>query len=116
MMNMIVGSTTIDKSKLKLCDTVHKLNEYSISLVPEYIRHRKEICDNQKYLVAMHLRRCDDIPFYKRVELSNKLLTDVEITGDITSISSIEDIILSSDVDYLMHLLFQKDGDTGDKR
>ena len=106
---MIVGNTQIDNSKLLSCRDVQALRDYALSLVPPYVRHIPAILDNQKWLVAVNLRKCKNIAFYKRTELANQLLTDVEITGDITTIISIDDCIRTSDIDYLMYLLFKED-------
>ena len=76
---MIVGSKNINKSELtKYVSSVSKLIEYSDSLVPEYIRYRKEILFNQRYIVALAVREIQSISYNDRVALLDNFFDYVD--------------------------------------
>lgn len=90
---MIVGSKNINKSELAKCvSSVSKLIDYSDSLVPEYLRYRKEILFNQRYVVALAIREMQSIPYNDRVMLLDRFLRDTYITGVVDRIYDIEDL------------------------
>lgn len=90
---MIVGSKNINKSELAKCvSSVSKLIGYSDSLVPEYLRYRKEILFNQRYVVALAIREMQSIPYNDRVMLLDRFLRDTYITGVVDRIYDIEDL------------------------
>lgn len=90
---MIVGSKNINKSELAKCvSSVSKLIDYSDSLVPEYLRYRKEILFNQRYVVALTIREMQSIPYNDRVMLLDRFLRDTYITGVVDRIYDIEDL------------------------
>lgn len=90
---MIVGSKNVNKSELtKYVSSVSKLIEYSDSLVPEYLRYRKEILFNQRYIVALAIREMQNIPYSDRVMLLDNFLRDTYITGVVDRIYDIEDL------------------------
>jgi hypothetical protein len=90
---MIVGSKNINKSELAKCvSSVSKLIEYSDSLVPEYLRYRKEILFNQRYIVALAIREMQSISYNDRVALLDNFLRDTYITGVVDRIYDIEDL------------------------
>ena len=90
---MIVGSKNINKSELAKCvSSVSKLIDYSDSLVPEYLRYRKEILFNQRYIVALAIREMQSISYNDRVMLLDRFLRDTYITGVVDRIYDIEDL------------------------
>jgi len=90
---MIVGSKNVNKSELAKCvSSVSKLIDYSDSLVPEYLRYRKEILFNQRYIVALAIREMQSIPYNDRVMLLDRFLRDTYITGVVDRIYDIEDL------------------------
>lgn len=90
---MIVGSKNVNKSELAKCvSSVSKLIDYSDSLVPEYLRYRKEILFNQRYVVALAIREMQNIPYNDRVMLLDRFLRDTYITGVVDRIYDIEDL------------------------
>lgn len=90
---MIVGSKNVNKSELAKCvSSVSKLIDYSDSLVPEYLRYRKEILFNQRYVVALAIREIQSIPYNDRVMLLDRFLRDTYITGVVDRIYDIEDL------------------------
>ena len=90
---MIVGSKNVNKSELAKCvSSVSKLIDYSDSLVPEYLRYRKEILFNQRYVIALAIREMQSIPYSDRVMLLDRFLRDTYITGVVDRIYDIEDL------------------------
>ena len=90
---MIVGSKNVNKSEIAKCvSSVSKLIDYSDSLVPEYLRYRKEILFNQRYIVALAIREMQSIPYNDRVILLDRFLRDTYITGVVDRIYDIEDL------------------------
>ena len=90
---MIVGSKNVNKSELAKCvSSVSKLIDYSDSLVPEYLRYRKEILFNQRYIVALAIREMQSIPYNDRVMLLDRFLRDTYITGVVDRMYDIEDL------------------------
>lgn len=90
---MIVGSKNVNKSELAKCvSSVSKLIDYSDSLVPEYLRYRKEILFNQRYVVALAIREIQSISYNDRVALLDNFLRDTYITGVVDRIYDIEDL------------------------
>lgn len=90
---MIVGSKNVNKSELtKYVSSVSELIEYSDSLVPEYLRYRKEILFNQRYIVALAIREMQNISYNDRVALLDNFLRDTYITGVVDRIYDIEDL------------------------
>lgn len=90
---MIVGSKNVNKSELAKCvSSVSKLIDYSDSLVPEYLRYRKEILFNQRYIVALAIREMQNIPYNDRAMLLDRFLRDTYITGVVDRIYDIEDL------------------------
>ena len=66
--------------------------DYSDSLVPEYLRYRKEILFNQRYVVALTIREMQSTPYNDRVMLLDRFLRDTYITGVVDRIYDIEDL------------------------
>lgn len=108
---MIVGSKNINKSELAKCvSSVSKLIEYSDSLVPEYLRYRKEILFNQRYIVALAVREMQSISYNDRVALLDNFLRDTYITGVVDRIYDIEDLF-----DYVDKEEVERIRDNGEK-
>lgn len=106
---MIVGCREVDLKKLKSVYNVQEsLDNYCISLVPKYVRHVKEIVDNQKYLVALYLRTLESIPFKEREYWSNYLTKDIHVTGLLNSIVDFKDLMLYTDVKQLVNFIVQE--------
>lgn len=103
---MIVGTKDIDLETLRLAArNINSLRDYAEGLVPRCIKHISEIVNNQKYLVALHLREIRSIPYKRRIELCDMLLKDVSITGVINTIVDFNDILMNIDMDMLIDYL-----------
>ncbi len=108
---MIVGVKHIDLQELgTIINTNQNLSEYSEQLVPRIIRHDIRIVNNQKYLVSLYVREMKAIPWKKREELFEKLLEDVSLTGDCTTMIEFEDILRETNVDMLADYLLRDKG------
>lgn len=103
---MIVGTKTINMEELSKHTKSHEaLEDYALRLVPKYLRHHEAITMNQKYLVALHLRKIESIPYKKRKELCETLLSGIHITGVPTQLYDMSDIVCLIDMDKLMRFL-----------
>lgn len=91
---MLVGTKYIDEFKLsKSVYDITTLNDFVLSLIPTPLVGIPEILMNQKYVVAITLRKCEAIEFNKRHALCTQLLEGVSITGVMNEIYDWMDII-----------------------
>lgn len=103
---MIVGVKSIDLDDLlKHCRNVKELRKYSDSLVPRVLSHREEIIYNQRYIVALHLRYLDSLPYCKVAELTEGLLEGVSLTGVINEIYDYSDLLTRVNIEELCLLI-----------
>lgn len=103
---MIVGTKNINLEELAEHVTVSgTLDAYCMSLVPKYLQHWPEIIMNQKYLVALHIRLLESIPYSVRKEQSEALLDGVHITGIPTQLVDMDDIVCLANVDNLIRYI-----------
>jgi len=110
---MIVGKKRIDSLVLaKVCMNSDTLEKYCLSLIPIYARHLPHILDNQKYIVAIAIRDQLNLPFKLKQDISERLIKDVTIKGYLHSLTEIEDLILSCDMDKLLRSLFKEELDS----
>ena len=107
---ILVGNKEINLEELKRKSVSYgTLDSYCLSLVPKYIRHNQTIVNNQKYLVALYLRRIESIPYKKRMDLCEHLLHNVRVTGVTTTILDFNDIIMETDIEKLIKYILQKE-------
>jgi hypothetical protein len=64
-----------------------------------------EIVDNQRYLVAIEVRKINTLSFKYKKELYEKLLEGVTVRGTINTLIDIEDILSSVNVNKIFKLL-----------
>ena len=103
---MIVGTTNIDYDTVYLYTSAPDgLVDYAKNLVPLWARHIPGIVDNQRYLVALHVRKMLSIQFYKRKSMTDVLIKDIKITGIINQFVSIYDILENCDTVMLLKML-----------
>jgi hypothetical protein len=106
---MIVGTRTIPLDKLREASgSVKSLIEFSNNLVPKPIRHVDAVVSNQRYLVALYLRKIKSLPYKKTVELCNGLLEGVVIKGVVNEVYDLEDLLRATDTDKLYRFLFER--------
>lgn len=106
---MIVGRKDIDLTELTKSISENKLQEYIMSLIPPIVKDSEEILNNQKYLVALHIRKYVNINFYVKKDLCNNLLKDIEIFGVINELYDINDIISSCNMSELLKFAFKEE-------
>lgn len=99
---MLVGTKVIDPNKFNKIKSVEQLERFSLSLVPEVIRHIPSIVDNQKYLVALYFRKYSELKYARKKEILDKFTENLSIKGSLSSLVSFEDILFESNVDLLM--------------
>lgn len=106
---MIVGKKDIDLIELNKSISEDRLQEYIMSLIPPIVRNSEEILNNQKYLVALYIRKYIDINFYMKQEICNTLLKDIELFGVINEVYDINDIISSCNISELLKYAFKEE-------
>lgn len=103
---MVVGSCNLDFKELKRnMSTPSRIVEYSDSLVPIWAKHVKGIIDNQRYFVALNIRKMTSIPYAKRKSLTNALTYNIRITGVSSAVTSISDMVDNCDKALLVELI-----------
>lgn len=108
--NVIVGVKDIEQSEVRIhCTDVESLKHYCEMLVPRVIRHNKAIVANQQYYVAMIVRDIQSIPYTRRRELYEGLLSDVSITGVANTLYDFADVIAEIDINKLSEYIMRGD-------
>lgn len=103
---MIVGTTDIDYEAIKsFIGKPDELVLYAESLIPVWARHIKCLAHNQRFYIAIHLRKMLTIPYKTRMELVNELVKDISIQGIVSSFTSITEILDSCDKKALIGML-----------
>lgn len=107
---MIVGRKVINSERLQVVyDDPQSLEKYCLSLIPKYARHLPNILDNQKYVVALAIRKEKSISFKKKKEICDRLLEGTTVRGYLHAITEVEDLIFHSDIDKLLSNLFKEE-------
>ena len=106
---MVVGTTNIDYEVLKkFVGRPQDLILYVEDMVPTWARHINGITYNQRFYVAIHLRRVLTIPYKAKMELVNALVEGGTITGIINGFTPITDIVDMCDKHALAEMLKQR--------
>ena len=96
---MLVGTTDIPIAKLMhVANNPEKLKSFAEQLVPVFFRHIKPIVDNQKYLVAIHLRNECKGNYNAWHDACKELLKGVHITGSISDVYTCADLLAACNV------------------
>jgi hypothetical protein len=107
---MIVGTRIVPLGRLNEASrSVQSLIEFSRELVPRPIRHIDAVVDNQRYLVAVTLRKVKSIPYSKKSELCDGLLEGVTVRGVVNEIYDFEDLLRSVNTKKLHKYLFERE-------
>lgn len=103
---MVVGCSSINFDELrKHLGSPESVLGYTLSLVPTWAKGIKGIEDNQRYFIALHIRKMLSIPYNKRKELTDALVNKICITGISSTVTSITDIVEHCDKEILADLL-----------
>lgn len=105
-MLMVVGTTNIDYEVLKkFIGRPQDLILYVENMVPSWARHINGITYNQRFYVAIHLRKVLTLPYKAKMELVNALIEGGTITGIINGFTPIMDIVDLCDKHSLAKML-----------
>ncbi len=77
------------------------LRTFSDNLVPKFARHISGIMSNQRYVVALKIRKLG-LDFKTRKALIQQLCNDVSITGLLNQVVSLQEVLDSCDTDTLL--------------
>lgn len=103
---MIIGTAKLDYEVLKSFEgRPEELVVYVENLVPRWVRHIHTIVDNQKFYVAIHLRRVLTLSYKPRMALVEALTDSISISGVISQFTPIDDLVESCDIQKLVLLL-----------
>lgn len=108
---MLVGTRNLPHDKIKEATTVSALRKLAVSQVPLLFRHVKEIVDNQKYLLALEVRRIYKNDYNKWHGLCEGLLEGVKVTGSVHSIYTCYELINKCDFDLIAKFLEKDESD-----
>lgn len=110
MGRLIIGTKNVDINKVNniILTNMDGLVEYVESLVPSVLATR-EIKDNQRYYVALLLRKNPHISYELKVQACKKLIEGIYINGNQDTIITVEDLIAESDFKRLLKYLFRKE-------
>lgn len=103
---MIVGTTNIDYEDIKLLvGKPEELIIYAESLVPVWARHITCLAHNQRFYIAIHLRRVLSIPYKLRIEMCEALISGINVRGVMSSFTSITEILDVCNKEMLVEML-----------
>lgn len=103
---MFVGSDIINTDKLNAIATdFEKLDNYAMSLIPLWARSIKEVVDNQKYLVALYIKKSNVLTFKEKHAAVQHLCEGIHLSGLLNTVTKIEDIFKFADKNTLLSAL-----------
>lgn len=106
---MLVGMVNITKADIESAHDVQGLKDMALRMVPKMFQHRKEIVDNQKYLIALKIRSLYGYDYNKWAPLCEGLLEGVRVTGSIHDLYTCQDLLYECDTDMIDKFL-EKEG------
>lgn len=108
---MLVGTRNLSHDEIKEATTVESLRRLATEQVPLLFRHIKEIVDNQKYLVALEVRKIYKGDYNKWHGLCEGLLEGVKVTGSIHTIYTCYELLNKCDFDMIEKFLEKDESD-----
>lgn len=103
---MLVGTELITISEVKShCSSYKALLNYTLSKIPKHFRGVKEIVDNQKYLVALYVRKAYKDDYNKWHPLCSQLLEGVRVHGCVDTLTSCTEVLEECDLKMLKKFL-----------
>ena len=95
---MIIATKQLDYNALKsYANNLDGIVNYVDKTVPDWARHLKFIVMNQRFYTAVHLRKTLTLPYKARMTLSDKLLEDVRVTGVVSKVITLKDVLSCCD-------------------
>lgn len=111
---MIIGSDKLDYNALRrYVNNKTGLLEYARSLVPMWAQHIPSIFDNQRYYVALNLRKVTSLNYATRKDMIETLVKDIHIRGAVSGFVTIHDVINETNKEALLEVLLDEQSDTG---
>ena len=106
---MIIGDSNIDYDVLKsFAGKPDDLVVYVENMVPSWARHIKCLAQNQRFYIAVHLRGVLTLPYQTRMELVNALVDGINVSGIISTFTSIREIVDMCDKKKLAEMIKQR--------
>lgn len=106
---MIIGSALFDVKTLeKYYDNAEKLISYVDSLVPLWASHIAGIYDNQRYYVAIRIRKTISLPYSIRMSIANILIDGVVLRGIMNCFVDITELVNMCDKQSMLQMLEQE--------
>lgn len=103
---MLAGTEQITVSEVKAhCGSYEQLLKYTYSKIPKSFRNVKEIVDNQKYIVALNVRKAYKNDYNKWHPLCEELLKGVRVKGCAYTITSCSQLLAECDLNVLNKFL-----------
>lgn len=103
---MIIATTDIDYGYIKSNVTEpDKVLKYVNGLIPAWAAHVRNIQDNQRYYVAIHVRNILTIPYKIRKTLTDRLIGGISLYGMINNFVTLDDILNECDKSKLIDAL-----------
>lgn len=106
---MLVGTRTFSADQIKEANSVGALKRLAERQVPLLFRHVKEIVDNQKYLLALEVRKVYSGDYNKWHSLCEGLLEGVRVTGGIHTIYTCYDLLNKCDLNVIDKFISKDD-------
>ena len=103
---MIVGSTKVNFDELRhYIGKPLELVAYAESLVPTWARHMKPLLGNQRYYLALHVRKMLTLSYQQRKVMTDALTNGIKLHGNLSEFVSITEIVQSCDLEVLSIML-----------
>lgn len=100
---MLVGTTKVNYADMiKKCSTDEEYRAYVDNLIPTWARHIKGIKDNQRYYVALHVRKILSLPYKERAAISQCLIEDIRVEGFLGAFVNIQEAFKLCNTDAII--------------
>lgn len=106
---MLVGTRSLSTDKIKEATTPASLCALAEEQVPLLFRHIKSIVDNQKYLLALEVRKIYKGDYNKWHTLCEGLLEGAKVTGSVHTVYTCYELLNKCDKG-LMERFLDKEG------
>lgn len=98
---MLVGCRSIPSEQIQEALTVSQLKRLAVNSVPLLFRHIPAIVNNQKYLLALEVRKMYKGDYNKWHPLCTGLLEGVTVTGSVHDIYTCYDLLQECDMSII---------------
>ena len=111
---MIVGTKNINYEEIirLALKEPHNLLTYIDNLVPPIVRHIPEIVNNQRYYIAIMLRKNSNLDYYNVKRICNIILDGVEVFGYAGVFIDIKEILSKCSISYILKRLYREELNT----